>query len=67
MLLLFCCFSSYVTSWLNGGNTSLCIINERFKAFTASNQSEGDFQPESKETLEILQHVGAPVVTGSDF
>lgn len=39
----------------------------RLKAFAASTQGEGDDQPESEESLETLQDVGAPLLTGSNF
>lgn len=66
-MLFFFPFSCYVTGWLNGGNTSRCVIHRRLKAFVASNQGEGDCQPWSKEMLETLQDVGAPRLTGSSF
>lgn len=60
-------FSCYVTLCWNGEKTSLCVISRTLKALVASNQGEGDCQPESEETLEILQDVGAPLLTGSNF
>lgn len=43
------------------------VIHRRLKAFVASNQGEGGCQPESGETLEILQDYGAPLLIGGNF